>query len=194
MRSCWRQGYRSDELAWPQVEARLQIIWARPDVCRLLADNLGYWQINVGSRPRILSVNLGRKPRCLQVGAPMFAGCYSYLTPRHPMTGARVATPEMSSRQEYALAMMATMSSRAVRCGPPVGTGRFGTGPRILLDSPDVRGFLYPAGVAKTVGDRAWSPSPPERIDLNALGSRRGAGGTDRCDGSRQTRRRRRCR
>jgi len=55
----------------------LQTIWVGPDVCRLLADNLGCWQINVGSRPRILSVNLGRESGCLQVGAPMFAGRYT---------------------------------------------------------------------------------------------------------------------
>ena len=55
----------------------LQIIWARPDVCRLLAINLGCWQNNVGSRPPILSVNLGRKSGCLQAQRSMFAGRYS---------------------------------------------------------------------------------------------------------------------
>jgi hypothetical protein len=61
----------------PQRESRLQIIWVGPDVCRLLADNLGCWQNNVGLRPRILSINLGRKSRCLQAEARMFAGRYT---------------------------------------------------------------------------------------------------------------------
>jgi hypothetical protein len=56
--------------------SHLQIIWVDPDVCRLLSDNLGYWQCNVGLKPRILSINLGRKTRCLQVGRSMFAGSY----------------------------------------------------------------------------------------------------------------------
>jgi hypothetical protein len=58
--------------------SRLQLMWVTPDVCWLLAGNLGCWQINVGSRPRILSVNLDRKLRCLQAEAAMFAGRYSY--------------------------------------------------------------------------------------------------------------------
>jgi len=62
----------------PQPESRLQTIWVGPDVCRLLAINLGCWQNNVGLRPPILSINLGRKLRCLQAGARMFAGRYSY--------------------------------------------------------------------------------------------------------------------
>jgi hypothetical protein len=62
--------------ALSRPESHLQIIWVNPDVCRLLANNLGCWQINVGSKPRILSVNLGRKSRCLQAEAPMFAGRY----------------------------------------------------------------------------------------------------------------------
>ena len=66
----------------PQPESRLQIIWASPVVCRLLADNLGCWQNNVGLRPPILSINLGRKSRCLQAGARMFAGRYSYIMER----------------------------------------------------------------------------------------------------------------
>jgi hypothetical protein len=60
-------------------ESRLQLIWVGPDVCRLLANNLGCLQINVGSRRRILSVNLGRKSGCLQAEAPMFAGRYTYV-------------------------------------------------------------------------------------------------------------------
>lgn len=64
----------------PQPESRLQIIWVGPDVCRLLATNLGCLQINVGSRHRIWSINLGRKSRCFQAGARMFASRYSYLS------------------------------------------------------------------------------------------------------------------
>ena len=37
----------------------LQIIWVSPDVCRLLSDNVGCWQSNMGLRSQILSINLG---------------------------------------------------------------------------------------------------------------------------------------
>jgi hypothetical protein len=57
----------------------LQIIQANPDVCRLLAANLGCWLNNVGQEPRILSANPGRNRRCLQVGRRMFVGRYKYM-------------------------------------------------------------------------------------------------------------------
>ena len=54
-------------------------MWAGPDVCGLLADNVGSLANNLGPMPRILSANLGWKSRCLRVGPRMFAGRYNYL-------------------------------------------------------------------------------------------------------------------
>jgi len=58
------------------ASSRLQIIPAKTDVCRLLANNQSCLQNNVGRRGRMLSANLGRNRRCLQVGRRMFAGHY----------------------------------------------------------------------------------------------------------------------
>jgi len=52
---------RCDEPHSQGLGANLHIIWAGPDVCRLLSANLGCWQNNVGSRPQILSVKLGKR-------------------------------------------------------------------------------------------------------------------------------------
>ena len=72
-RGCWRT------FGTPQApETHWQRMWAKPDVCRLLAINLGYLQNNVGREGRILSANLGRNRRCLQVRPPMFASRYRY--------------------------------------------------------------------------------------------------------------------
>jgi hypothetical protein len=79
LRPFQRCGVVSGLLSKPPCESNccLQVIWVRPDVCGLLANNLGCSQINVGLRPRILSFNLGRKLRYLQAEASMFAGRYT---------------------------------------------------------------------------------------------------------------------
>lgn len=34
-------------------------MWAQPDVCRLVANNLGSFAVNVGYTPSIVAINLG---------------------------------------------------------------------------------------------------------------------------------------
>jgi hypothetical protein len=42
-------------------------MWAHPDVCRLVANNLGSFAVNLGYTPSIVAVNLGNS-------TPMIAG------------------------------------------------------------------------------------------------------------------------